>query len=74
MNEDYRPKFTVPVKDKIRQLIENCWSKDPKDRPIFEEFFNLLSRNIEESVYKVFDKDDSEYFLNSVDTDDIFCI
>ena len=72
MNEDYRTKFTVPVKDKIRQLIENCWSKDPKDRLIFEEIFNRLSRNIEEYVYNVFDNDDSEYFLNVVDTDEIF--
>ncbi|KAK8871627.1 hypothetical protein M9Y10_007362 [Tritrichomonas musculus] len=71
LTEDYRPKFTVPVKQKIRQLIEQCWAKDPKDRPTFEEIYNRLSRNIEESVYNVFESGDNEYYLDDVDTDDI---
>lgn len=51
INENYRPQFKSPVKEKIQQLIEKCWSPNPKERPTFEEIYNRLSRNIEDSVY-----------------------
>ena len=42
-----RPKFTTPVKEELRNLIEKCWSNDPNDRPTFKEIFNELIENFE---------------------------
>lgn len=71
INENYRPQFKSPVKEKIQQLIEKCWSPNPKERPTFEEIYNRLSRNIEDSVYNVFEDDQSQYYLDDVDTEAI---
>lgn len=49
-----RPKFTTPVKEELRNLIEKCWSNDPNDRPTFKEIFNELIEN--------------KYFLNDVNS------
>lgn len=43
INKNYRPQFTVPVKKSFKDLIERCWSDDPKERPTFGEIFNKLS-------------------------------
>lgn len=43
INEYYRPKFRVPIKKSLRQLIEKCWSKDPNERPSFDEIYSKLS-------------------------------
>ena len=43
VNQGYRPKFSVPVKDSLRELIEQCWSENPSDRPTFDEIFNKLA-------------------------------
>ena len=39
IDEDYRPTFEINVKISIKKLIESCWSKDPNERPTFEEIF-----------------------------------
>ena len=68
-----RPKFTDPVKESIKELIEQCWSEDPKERPTFEEIFNKLAFNLEDSVYNVFEDDDQyKYFLDDVNIEEIF--
>ena len=71
LNENYRPQFTFPVKPKIKELIEQCWSGNPKSRPTFEEIYNRLSRNIEESLYNVFDSNDCQYYLDDVDQEEV---
>lgn len=73
VDEDYRPKFKVPVKASIRSLIEQCWSKDQNKRPTFEEIFNRLAFNVEESVYDVFqgDEETPKYYLDDVDQDEL---
>lgn len=35
--KNIRPKFNTPVKPSIKKLIEQCWSKNPNERPTFEE-------------------------------------
>ena len=68
---NYRPQFTVPVQEPIKQLIEKCWSSNPKERPTFQEIYNRLARNMEESVYDIFDQDEKPYFLEGVDQEAI---
>ena len=58
--DNYRPKFTVPIKKSFKELIEKCWSKDPNERPTFEEIFNKLKYN----------KNDDQYLLDDVDIDE----
>ena len=72
VNEGYRPKFTVHVKEPLKKLIEKCWSADPKERPTFDEIFNKLAFNIEESVYDVFaDEEENKFYLENVDADEV---
>lgn len=72
VNEKYRPEFTVPVKESLKKLIEQCWSDDPTERPTFEEIFNKLAFNIDESVYDVFSKDNEfKFYLDDVDVDEV---
>lgn len=79
----YRPKFTASIKKSFRRLIERCWSKDPNERPTFEEIFNKLAFNIDNSVYDIYDEvteeekkdgeiedDENKYYLENVDIDE----
>ena len=66
IDENYRPKFTVPVKPKIRELIEQCWANDPNDRPTFEEIYNKLSQDIKSPTTEI-----SQYLLDNIDKDQI---
>ena len=73
--EHYRPKFETKVKTSLQNLIEECWSDDPKDRPTFEEIFNKLAYGTNESVYNVFEKnddnDEESYYLDGIDIDEV---
>ena len=42
-----RPKFDEPINDAYRNLIERCWSQDPKLRPTFDEIADELKTNPE---------------------------
>ena len=46
------PSFT----DFSKNLINDCWNLDPKDRPSFEEIFSLLENN----KFKLFELSDPE--------------
>ena len=68
-------------------MIERCWSKNPTERPTFEELFKKLAYNIEDSVGDDIyvskdldpsknddeDSDDEEnkYYLEGVDVDEV---
>lgn len=38
-----RPKFTGPIKEGLKNLIERCWSDNVNERPTFSEIFQMLS-------------------------------
>ena len=64
----------MPIKESIKQLIIQCWSKNPKERPTFEDIFNRLAFNREQSVYDIFEgdnEDEFKYYLDDVDVDEI---
>ena len=50
-----RPKFVDGITDPMWKLITRCWSKDPSERPSFEEIFQELSTN-----FSLFDEDVDE--------------
>ena len=52
--ENFRPTFSVPIKKSFKELIEQCWSADPSERPSFEEIFHKLAFNIDDSSFDIF--------------------
>ena len=42
INYDLRPKFTYKTPTALQYLIKRCWSRDPNQRPTFEEVFGLF--------------------------------
>lgn len=38
----YRPTFRVEVKEPIKELIQQCWATDPRERPSFADIFDKL--------------------------------
>ena len=74
VNEDYRPEFTEPIKLSHKQLIEQCWAKDPNQRPTFEEIFNKLGFN--RDIHASFDlfkemTDADDFYLSDVDVEEL---
>ncbi|KAK8834412.1 hypothetical protein M9Y10_013322 [Tritrichomonas musculus] len=76
VRNNYRPEFKSPIKKSFQNLIERCWSNDYKKRPTFEEIFNKLAFNIENSIYDIFtgngnteeeEKEENKYYLDNVD-------
>ena len=62
INECYHPKFNVPIKKSLRQLIEKCWSNDPVNRHSFRE---ILA-----NIKKEEDADADDYMIEDVDHDE----
>ncbi|KAK8843025.1 hypothetical protein M9Y10_025213 [Tritrichomonas musculus] len=50
-----RPKFVDNITEPMWELLTRCWSKDPNERPSFEEIFQELSTN-----FSLFDEDVDE--------------
>lgn len=66
----YRPEFKVKIPDSYRNLIERCWSQDPKKRPSFDEILEELKHDnsyITESV----NKEDFEKYVSYIDNSEI---
>ncbi|KAK8839971.1 hypothetical protein M9Y10_031688 [Tritrichomonas musculus] len=45
-----RPVFKYNIDQCYKNLIESCWSKDPQERPSFDEIINILLSNEEFTV------------------------
>ena len=72
VKENYRPEFKGPIKEALQKLIEECWSPDVNKRPTFEDIFNRLAFNIEETVYDIFEGDDEyKYYLEDVEVEEV---
>lgn len=69
VGNNYRPEFTVPVKKSIKQLMEKCWSKDPSQRPTFEDLFKKLAYNINDSIDDINQNDAEEVLFYAEDID-----
>ena len=53
-----RPEISDKVPNCYRELIEKCWSHDPKDRPTFDEIKNMLKTD---KRFITDDVDEEEY-------------
>lgn len=74
-DNDLRPVFDVPVKPSIRKLIESCWSKNPDERPTFEEIFNKLAYNSKDFSIDVYNEneqhDEQDFYMDDVDIEKV---
>lgn len=60
IEKDYRPVFSIDVKKSIQELIELCWSKEPKKRPTFSELFDKLTSNNKKSIHDFYSENEEE--------------
>ena len=60
-DEEKRPEFNFFICKAFRDLIEKCWSQDPKSRPSFDEILKELRTNEEFISEDVVSKDYYEY-------------
>ena len=67
--EGLRPEFDFPIKKGLKKMIEKCWSKDPKERPTFEEIFKKLSLS-NEDYFLEFEENHEEPKITDNDDDD----
>lgn len=56
-----RPEFPIPISEKMKSLITQCWSQDPKDRPSFDSIFEKLSTDFSYSDETVDQDEINEY-------------
>lgn len=67
-NENLRPEFKVPIKESFKNLIIQCWSEKPENRPSFEDIYNKLT-SINNDVLDY--KHEKNCILDDVDEDEI---
>lgn len=75
INEDFHPKFSTPLKRSFKKLIKRCLSKNPNERPTFDEIFNMLAYNIEDSIFDTNDDAndyDHSYYLDNTENDELY--
>lgn len=61
-----RPIFTPDVPEKMQNLISRCWSKEPKQRPSFNEIFQVLSTDFSFSPETIDDEEEINDYLESL--------
>lgn len=66
VSEKIRPEFKVPIKESFRQLITQCWSDKPENRPSFEEIYSKLTPSNNNP-----DDKEPKYFLSDVDEEEV---
>ena len=64
-----RPEIDFPIKKGLQQMIEKCWSEDPKERSTFDELFKKLSLS-NEDYFLEFEGNYEEPKIISDDEDD----
>lgn len=66
IDKNYRPDLNKPMKSSLKQLIEQCLSKNSNERPSFDELFEKLTNKNEL-------KTDENYFLDKVNINQLKC-
>lgn len=71
--DNLRPTLNLEIKESLKNLMMQCWDKDPQTRPTFEEIFYKLaySRELETSD-DIFAEDNDQYYLDGVDKYQLF--
>ncbi|KAK8880401.1 hypothetical protein M9Y10_003073 [Tritrichomonas musculus] len=60
-----RPEFKYEPPDSYKQLIESCWSQDPKDRPTFDDIVDDLE-NDSGFITETVDENDYQMFIDYI--------
>ncbi|KAK8898273.1 hypothetical protein M9Y10_000551 [Tritrichomonas musculus] len=55
-----RPPFIAPIKESLKNLIIQCWSSNPDDRPTFQEIYTKLTHIPKK------DEQDENYLLDDI--------
>lgn len=63
IQSDFKHTFPQKVPIKTKNLIEKCISKNPKDRPSFDEIFSILSNDLSFLGQKVDEHEINSYIL-----------
>lgn len=58
VGEGSRPTTTFPIPEHYKELIENCWTQDQKDRLTFEQIVDILKNN-RDFITDLIDENDS---------------
>lgn len=66
ISEGFRPKIDEIVPDCYRELIEDCWSQDPKERPTFDEIVDRL-RNNHDFITSLVDENEFNEYVDFID-------
>ena len=65
VRKDIRPSLPDDIPENMQDLLQRCWSQDPKERPSFNEVFQLLSSDFSYSPEDV-DNDEIENYLEMI--------
>lgn len=61
------PEFFRPTSPSLKSMIRSCWSRNPEDRPSFEEIFRFLAYNLDKAeLLDDFDYDKFNSYVNSI--------
>ena len=72
IQENYRPEFTSMVKSSLKNLIIQCWSPEPKNRPTFKEIFNKLAFNLDDTLNDITSNEEIfKFYLDDVDVEEV---
>ena len=63
-----RPSLTPDIHYSLRDLIEKCWSNDPKDRPTFDEIVNYIENEFTTPGFEddIFELDRFEKYIDYI--------
>ena len=63
-----RPSLSDDIPENMKDLLQQCWSQDPKERPSFDEVFQLLSSDFSYSPEDVDDDEIKDYLTMIADS------
>lgn len=63
-----RPTFNTPIKEGLKNMIQQCLLQNPNERPTFNELFNKLSLSQPEELLT--EDDEEKYLLDDIDLDE----
>ena len=69
-DKQLRPTIPITIPNIYRELIERCWSQNPKDRPTFEEILQTLKTN-PEFITESVDKEEFYQYISTIDNSEI---
>lgn len=70
INQGYRHKFSIPVKNSLGELIEEICSENSSDRQTFDEIFNKLTNKTSGGEDEE-EKEEENFLHEDIDTEEL---